>query len=97
MITWIPGHADRRGAIGPKLGINHVSGHRAGATLVAADVPVPPAWTVEQDHPRRGLILRPPADEGNEQVMTWAMRAVAALSTPDRITSWRAEVHLPAG
>jgi hypothetical protein len=96
MITWIPGRSDKRGAVGPSLGITHATGHRAVAALASADVPVPATWTIEQDHPRRGLILRLPADAGNEEVVTWAVRAVGALNTPRQLTSWRAEVHLPA-
>jgi hypothetical protein len=96
MITWMPGRSEKRGAIGPSLGITHATGHRAVAALASANVPVPATWTIEQDHPRRGLILRIPAKEGNEVVLTWAVRAVIALNTPRQITSWRAEVHLPA-
>jgi hypothetical protein len=96
MITWIPGQRDKRRPAAPSLGITHATGHRAASSLAADGVPVPPTWRIKQDHPRRGLILTLPADEANEEILAWAVRAVVALNTPRQITSWRAEVHLPA-
>jgi hypothetical protein len=96
MLTWIPSRADRRGTAPQTLGISHPGGYRAAPTLASADVRVPPTWTIEQDHPRRGLIVHPPAEEAPETVLTWAMRAVEVLDTSRRHTSWRADVHLPA-
>lgn len=95
MITWIPLRRDRRGS-SQSLGISHATGQRVVAALAAVDVPVPPAWTVEQDHPRRGLIVHPPADEGTGPVLDWALRAVKALDGTRPLTSWRADIHLPA-
>jgi hypothetical protein len=95
MSTWIPEITNRRRRVQPSLGIAHVTGHRAIAQLVALAVPVPDTWRVEQDHPRRGLVLRLPSDESNEHVLVWALRAVGALSAPRPIRDWRADVYLP--
>jgi hypothetical protein len=96
MCTWIPAGHDHRGRLQPSLGITHATGHRAAAELRSRDVPIPETWLVEQDHPHRGLILRPPADEPDEQVLAWALRAVTALSTPPPIRRWDADIYLPA-
>jgi hypothetical protein len=54
---------------------------------------VPEGWRVEQDHPRRGLIVRPPADAHAAAVMQWAMEAALALALVPVTGSWMAEVH----
>jgi hypothetical protein len=95
MCTWVPGTRDRRGPVLPSLGIAHLTGRRVVAALASVEVPVPGTWSVEQDHPRRGLVLRVPLDEPHEEVLSWALRAVAAL-VPDPIRRWRADIHLPA-
>jgi hypothetical protein len=95
MCTWIPGSQDHRGRIQASLGITHVTGQRAAARLDSLAVPIPETWLVEQDHPRRGLILRVPSDEPHEQVLVWALRAVGALSIPLRIRRWQADIYLP--
>jgi hypothetical protein len=96
MITWIPPRTGRRGTTVQTVGISHGAGRRARAALAAADVRVPETWTVEQDHPRRGLIVHPPAGEGAQAVLTWALTAVEVLEAPRRWPWWRADVHLPS-
>ena len=81
MCTWVPGSLNRRGLVQPRLGITHVTRRRAVAELYSLGVPVPESWLVEQDHPRRGLVLRMPSEESHEHVLAWALRAVGALST----------------
>ena len=95
MCTWVPGSHDRRGRTQPSLGITHVTGRRVVAELRALEVPVSETWIVEQDHPRRGLVLRVPLDEPNEAVLAWSMCAVAALASGP-IRRWQADIHLPA-
>ena len=96
MCTWVPGSHNRRGLVQASLGITHVTGHRVFAELQSLAVAIPKTWIVDQDHPRRGLVLRLPSDEPNEQVLKWALRAVGALSTAGPIRRWRADVYLPA-
>lgn len=96
MATWIPGSHHTRGDIEPSLGISHVTGRRAVAQLQSSGLAVPETWRLEQDHPRRGLILLLPHDEGHEQVLVWALHAVGVLSAPRAIEGWRADIYLPA-
>jgi hypothetical protein len=95
MCTWIPGSNDPRGRRGPSLGIAHVAGRRVATVLGSVGVPVPELWIVEQDHPRRGLVVRIPREEGQASVLDWALRAVGVLSAPREIRGWRADVYLP--
>lgn len=95
MGTWVPGAHERRGTTRPSLGIMHVAGTRVVAELRSLSLPVPAGWIVEQDHPRRGLVLRIPLEEPHEQVLAWSIRAVAALA-PGPIRKWSADIHLPA-
>ena len=96
MCTWIPAATkDHNASTRASLGISHVTGHRAVAELAARNTAVPPTWVVEQDHPFRGLVVRLPPEESNEQVLAWALRAVRALGTPRPIRGWRADVYLP--
>ncbi|MGD0984824.1 MAG: hypothetical protein ABSA65_13570 [Acidimicrobiales bacterium] len=96
MCTWVPGSHNRRGFVKPSLGIAHVTRHRVFAELHSRAVPIPETWLVEQDHPRRGLVLRVPPDEPHEQVLVWAIRAISALSALGPIKKWRADIYLPA-
>jgi hypothetical protein len=95
MCTWIPGSNDPRRRRGPSLGIAHVAGRRVVTVLGSVGVPVPELWIVEQDHPRRGLVVRIPREEGQASVLDWALRAVGVLSAPRGIRGWRADVYLP--
>jgi hypothetical protein len=94
MCTWVPGAQRRRGKAQPTLGFTHVTGRRAVAQLQSVGIPVPEHWVVEQDHARRGLVLRLDDETAEEQVLAWAVRALAALA-PGPAESWRADVHLP--
>jgi len=95
MCTWIPAGQEHRGHVLASLGITHGTGQRAAAKLDSLAVPIPETWRVEQDHPRRGLILRVPSDEPHEQVLVWALQAVGVLSAPRDIRRWRADIYNP--
>ena len=95
MCTWIPGSHDRTGRNQPSLGITHVTGHRAVAQLLTLEISIPPTWLVEQDHPRRGLVLRLPPAEPAERVLAWALRAIGGLSPGVAFRGWRADIYLP--
>jgi hypothetical protein len=96
MCTWIPGRHDPHGRSLPSHGITHLAGRRVVAVLGALNVPIPGAWSVEQDHPRRGLVLRIPPEVADQDVLIWGLQAVTALARPSTIRGWRADVYLPA-
>jgi hypothetical protein len=91
MCTWFP--APRSGRAEMKLGIMHPRQSKVVASLRESGLGVPEGWRVEQDHPRRGLIVRPPADAHAAAVMQWAMEAALALALVPVTGSWMAEVH----
>jgi hypothetical protein len=96
MCTWIPGRDTRRGRSATKLGFSFSTGRRFGSELPTPTIPE--NWAIEQDHPRRGLILTVPFDESHELVLAWALRALEALSPAGRrVGSWLAQIYLPAG
>ena len=95
MCTWIPGSHDQTGRNRPSLGITHVTGHRAVGQLLTLGVSIPESWLVEQDHPRRGLVLRIPPTETPERVLAWALQAMAGLMTGGPVRGWRADIYLP--
>lgn len=90
MATWIPAGPDQDQA---RLGVTHVTGRRAVTELAARSVELPAGWLVEQDHRRRGLVLRLPAGEPHEKVIEWALAAVRALVAPALVLGWRAEIY----
>ncbi len=96
MCTWIPARHNHHGPVQASLGITHVTSRRAIRALQSLGILVPDTWAVRQDHPRRGLVFAIPPDEPNDQVIGWALRAAAGLTTSGQIRGWRADIYLPA-
>jgi hypothetical protein len=69
-------------------GIQHATGPK-----VARRVDVPQGWRVAQDHPKRGLVVRPPDDVTDEQVLTWLVATASRLCPLPLLGRWVAEVH----
>lgn len=95
MCTWVPPIADRHGNVTAKLGVSHFYGGRVAARLQSLSLGVPSNWRIEQDHPRRGLVVRVPPDESNATVLRWAIGAGEALNGIRLTGMWRAQVYLP--
>jgi hypothetical protein len=95
MCTWVPAGEDRRGRAPTRLGIMHACGRLAMARLGSVNISVPAGWFVEQDHPRRGLVLRVPSDAPQASVLDWALRAGRALCNVRLTGKWQAEIHFP--
>jgi hypothetical protein len=95
MVTWMPPRPKGRGAQTSTVGIMHARGTRALPALDPAGLTLPLGWTLVQDHPRRGLVARVPADAATPHVVTWCLRAGAALCPLELTGTWLCEVHLP--
>jgi len=95
MCTWIPAGEDRHGRDPVKLGIMHACGRLAAARLRDRGVAVPEDWFVEQDHARRGLVIRVPPGAPHDVVLDWTLRAGRALCNVRLTGKWQAEVHFP--
>jgi hypothetical protein len=91
--TWVPGKDGRRGIERDSLGIQHNAGTKTVALLATLNVPVPPGWRREQDHPRRGLVLRVPTDVAHADQLRWLLDAATALSTVPLTGQWEARVR----
>jgi hypothetical protein len=94
MCTWIPARRDRPGS-SSRLGLSHGAGRRLRPELLELGVAIPPSWRIQQDHPRRGLVVLVPPGEADEELLAWALRTMTALLAPHPIAAWRAEIHLP--
>ena len=85
-------HADSEGVT---VGIMHPTGAKALARLAEAGVALPQGWVVRQDHACRGLLVRTPPGADDAAIITWSVRAGAALCRADMTGQWRAVVYLP--
>ena len=88
LATWAPA----QGREPASAGIQHAQGPRTVAMLADRGVPLPDGWRVRQDHPRRGLVVVPPAGDGQDldADLAWLLRAAAALCPVRRTGEWRA-------
>jgi hypothetical protein len=91
--TWAAGKNGRRGIERDSLGIEHATGTKVVARLATLHIPVPEDWRTEQDHPRRGLVLRPPIDMSHKRQLTWLIDAGTALSRIRLTGLWEARVR----
>jgi hypothetical protein len=91
--TWAAGKAGRRGIERDSLGIQHATGTKAVARLATLGVPVPAGWRWEQDHPRRGLVIRVPTDVPHAEQLSWLLDAGTALSRVRLTGQWEARVR----
>ena len=92
--TWVPGKLTRGGVECDTLGLQHNAGTRTAARLRTLGVAVPDGWRPEQDHPRRGLVVRVAAGAGHADQLAWLLEAAAALSTVRLTGTWQATVRL---
>jgi hypothetical protein len=95
LCTWTPGERRRRGVEPAAVGIQHAAGPKAVRRLAASPAPVPDGWDVVQDHPRRGLVVRPPEGEGPAAVLAWLLGAGEVLCGPPVSGWWTAAVFGP--
>ncbi len=96
MATVMPAKKERRDTEGVTIGVMHPTGAKAVARLAEAGVAVPDGWVVRQDHARRGLLVRTPADASDTDILSWSIRAAAALCRAEMTGKWRAVVYLPS-
>jgi hypothetical protein len=93
LLTWTPGERSRRGSTPAEIGIQHPAGSRAVPILRERGINVPAGWAVVQDHPKRGLVVRPGAGAELATIVEWMLRATAVLCPYELPTSWLATVH----
>jgi hypothetical protein len=82
LATWTPA----------EIGLQHMAGPRVVRFLTERGVPVPEAWYVVSDHPKRGLVLRT-YDAPPEDTLPWLVRAATATCPLDITGPWHAVVR----
>lgn len=92
--TWMPGKVERSGSEGEtRIGLQHSSGPHVVARLRELGLALPDGWRVVQDHPRRGLVAKVPADADDAAMLRWLVRAADALCAVPHTGRWRADVY----
>ncbi|MHB8439313.1 MAG: hypothetical protein ACYDD4_09150 [Acidimicrobiales bacterium] len=90
--TWVAGHEGRNGLEPDELGVQHAAGARIVAELARRGLPVPVGWQPLQDHPRHGLVLRPPVGTSLLEQLQWLLAVGAELSSVPLTGEWLASV-----
>lgn len=91
--TWVAGKVGRNGVEPDSIGVQHAAGPKVVARLAQLNTPLPRGWRPLQDHPRRGLVVRPPPGTTHGEELSWLLEAGTALSRVRLTGSWLAEVH----
>ncbi len=91
--TWVAGRVTRRGVDEDSVGVQHATGPRLVSRLASLGVPLPQGWRWVQDHPRRGLVVRPPLGTPVGEQLRWLVDAGTALSAVPLTGHWRALVY----
>jgi hypothetical protein len=91
--TWVPGGMGRKGIERDSLGIQHNTGTKVVARLLELGVPLPQGWWWRQDHPRRGLDVRPPTEASHADQLAWVLRAGTILSRVPLTGEWEARIR----
>lgn len=92
LATWVPRHRRGRSVVRGNVGISHAAGRFAVRRLADAGVEVPQAWTVRQDHIRRGLVFELPDAVDVGDILTFLMAAMEVLSGVETDGRWVADV-----
>lgn len=92
--TVLPGSTSRSGRKEPlSVGVRHSSGPKAADRLRDQGWPVPPAWVVTQDHPKRGLVAAVPDSADLTEVVEWLMGAGERLSVVPTTGWWHVRIY----
>ncbi|MCE2531789.1 MAG: hypothetical protein J4F44_04830 [Acidimicrobiia bacterium] len=95
--TWVPQHRRGRSTVRATIGISHPTGRFAVRRLAENGVHVPQAWTVRQDHVRRGLVFELPDGVGAAEVLRFLMAATEVLSGVETDGRWVADIAVQRG
>lgn len=93
--TFLAPVESRRGRVPAQIGLTHGVGTAVVRRLAAEGLPLPPGWTVVQDHVRRGLVLRLDDPPDTMVALGWALKAAEKLCPIPVTGGWLAEVHRP--
>ncbi len=83
LATWTP----------DEVGFQHGTGTKAIERLAELGHPMPEGWRKVTDHPKRGVVLRPPLDADPLDVLRWLVITTDVLCPLPVIGPWEAVVH----
>ena len=92
--TWVPSYERKQQIIPTQIGITHPVGTKAVQRLREFEVKIPSEWTVEQDHPKRGIVLSLPSYYSDEEVINLAVGSLRVLSPFDFYGKFLASVTI---
>jgi hypothetical protein len=92
--TWVPSSIKKQQQVQAQIGITHPVGASAIKRLRDFQIEIPSKWHVQQDHPKRGIVISLPDGYEEEEVVLLAIRALRALSPFDFSKEYRASIPL---
>lgn len=92
-LSWVPEPATRRRGRRLSVGLRHPTGPKTVARLAEAGHAVPEAWTVVDDSPKRGLVVRVPLDVDQGELLDWLLGAAERCTAVPLTGRWRATIH----
>jgi hypothetical protein len=75
------------------VGVRHATGPKLVDRLAGYDHPVPEAWDVVDDSPKRGLVAHLPDPVDHGEVLAWLLRTGEAVTAVPLTGEWRASEH----
>lgn len=91
-LSWVPRVPGAAKGEPTSIGIRHAAGHARGV-LAERRHPVPEAWVVLQDNPKRGLVVAVPDAERPARVLSWLLDATVVLCPLPLTGDWRAALY----
>ena len=92
--TWVPSYEKKQQILPAQIGITHPVGTKAVQRLREFEVRIPSEWIVEQDHPKRGIVLSLPSSYSDEEVINLAVGSLRVLSPFDFYGKFLASVTI---
>ena len=78
--TWVPSYDRKEQTVPAQVGLTHPVGTQAVKRLREFNVHIPTSWTLNQDHPKRGIVISLPEAYSQDEVVQFAVSSLQILS-----------------
>ncbi|HJM28134.1 MAG: hypothetical protein QF596_08950 [Acidimicrobiales bacterium] len=78
--TWVSATTSKSSYQHAQVGLTHPTGNAVLERLKDFHVEIPQGWILEQDHPKRGLVLQLPNQYDAQAVIDFALSSIPVLS-----------------
>tara|TARA_B100001250_G_scaffold360629_1_gene338208 strand:+ start:73 stop:552 length:480 start_codon:yes stop_codon:yes gene_type:complete len=78
--TWVSASTSRGNYQPAQVGLTHPTGNAVLGRLNDFKIETPKQWILQQDHPKRGLVIQLPDDYDAKNVIEFALSAIPVLS-----------------